>query len=325
MDYSGEVKCGQATCVCGDTTVFEGAVIGQLFTGPAQMASTAADQRRASKPAKRKRKSTWRRPKYFRDITMERATEYRGNRFTVETIRTAIGSFREVVTETGENIRIESLKVGLEDGQWKFDDEGEFFAALPHGTGYAVYLDAPSTCLQVTQYPSNANVLVQATSRARVQRIFSAFDAKRAVETVPVESPVVFIGHGRSPAWKDLRDHLRDQHDYRIECYESGSRSGHSIRDILESMAEKSSFALLVMTGEDEQASGALRARQNVIHEAGIFQGRLGFSRAIILREEGVESFSNIDGIQYIEFAKDRIRETYGDVLATLRREFGAR
>lgn len=256
---------------------------------------------------------------------MERGTEFQGIMFSVETIRSAIESFREVVAETGESIRIESLKVTLADGQWKFDDQSEFFAAVPQGTGYAVYLDSPTTSLQVTQFRSIANVHVQAKSRATIQRIFSPFDTKQSVETIPIDSPIVFIGHGGSSAWKDLRDHLRDQHDYRIECYESGARAGHSIRDILESMAEKSSFALLVMTGEDEQRSGALRARQNVIHEAGLFQGRLGFSRAIILLEEGVEQFSNVQGVQYIPFAKGRIREAYGDVLATLRREFGGR
>ncbi len=87
-------------------------------------------------------------------------------------------------------------------------------------------------------------------------------------------------------------------------------------------MVAKSSFAVLIMTGEDEQADGERRARQNVIHEAGLFQGRLGFARAILLLEEGVEEFSNVQGVQYIRFSKGNIKETFGEVLATLRREF---
>ncbi|MEL5916723.1 nucleotide-binding protein [Stenotrophomonas maltophilia] len=256
---------------------------------------------------------------------MERASEYHGVKFSVDTIRAAIESFRKVVSEGRDSIRIESLKVSLPDGQWKFDDENEFFAAVPLGTAYSVFIDSGEAHLQVSQFRNAAVVHVQAPSRANVQKVFGHFDAKQGAEVIPLDSPVVFIGHGRSPAWKDLRDHLRDQHDYRIESYESGARAGHSIRDILESMAEKSSFALLVMTGEDEQQNGDFRARQNVIHEAGLFQGRLGFSRAIILLEEGVEEFSNVQGVQYIPFAKGRIREAYGDVLATLRREFGGR
>ena len=87
-------------------------------------------------------------------------------------------------------------------------------------------------------------------------------------------------------------------------------------------MTTKSSFALLVMTGEDEAEDGTLRARQNVIHEVGLFQGCLGFSRAIVLLEDGTEEFSNLFGIQQIRFSRENIKETFGDVLATIKREF---
>jgi predicted nucleotide-binding protein len=87
-------------------------------------------------------------------------------------------------------------------------------------------------------------------------------------------------------------------------------------------MLSKSSFAILVITGEDDTGAGKVRARQNVVHEAGLFQGKLGFQRAIVLLEEGVEEFSNMQGIEYIPFKKGAIKETFGDVLATLRREF---
>jgi predicted nucleotide-binding protein len=87
-------------------------------------------------------------------------------------------------------------------------------------------------------------------------------------------------------------------------------------------MARNASFALLVHSAEDEQADGGLRARENVVHETGLFQGRLGFQRAIILREEGCEDFSNIAGIQEIRFHTRNIKETFGEVVATIRREF---
>jgi predicted nucleotide-binding protein len=87
-------------------------------------------------------------------------------------------------------------------------------------------------------------------------------------------------------------------------------------------MLSKSTFAILVLTGEDLDAEGNLRARENVVHELGLFQGHLGFSRAIILLEDGTSEFSNIHGIHQIRFSKGNIKETYGDVLATLKREF---
>jgi predicted nucleotide-binding protein len=119
-----------------------------------------------------------------------------------------------------------------------------------------------------------------------------------------------------------LKDHLHDQHGYPVEAYEVGARAGHTIRDILETMLAESAFAILVLTGEDEDKKGKLHPRLNVVHELGLFQGVLGFSKAIALLEDGTEEFSNIHGIQQIRYSKGNIRETFGDVLATLRREF---
>lgn len=48
MGCSGEVKRGQAACVCGGPTVFEGAVIGQVFTGDVQMHCSQAEYQRAA-------------------------------------------------------------------------------------------------------------------------------------------------------------------------------------------------------------------------------------------------------------------------------------
>lgn len=104
--------------------------------------------------------------------------------------------------------------------------------------------------------------------------------------------------------------------------YETGARAGHSIRDILENMINKSFFALIVMTAEDDQEDGRMRARQNIVREAGLLQDKLGFTRAIMIFEDGVEEFSNIHGVQQIRFSQGNIKETYGEVLATIRRKF---
>ena len=75
------------------------------------------------------------------------------------------------------------------------------------------------------------------------------------------------------------------------------------------------------MTGEDLKEDGTITARPNVIHEVGLFQGKLGFSKAIVLLEKGTEEFSNLYGIQQIRFTKDNIKETFGEVLAIIKRE----
>jgi len=40
----------------------------------------------------------------------------------------------------------------------------------------------------------------------------------------------------------------------------------------------------------------------NVIHEIGLFQGRLGNEYAIVLRERGAKVFSNLDGISRLDY-----------------------
>ena len=68
------------------------------------------------------------------------------------------------------------------------------------------------------------------------------------------------------------------------------------------------------MTAEDEQLDGTNYARLNVIHEAGLFQGRLGFDKAIILLEDGCVQFSNIDGLGQIRFPKGQISAKFEEI-----------
>jgi len=248
-------------------------------------------------------------------------------RFTVEVLKEAT----EALFESIDGERDYYLIVGLPEGTWSHENLEEYFADYRRSrSGVGVYqVDAKRHMLRIQNLEDNL-VLVEVEApnrdRARVLSTFEVFERNRDACAVPApiakRKPAVFIGHGRSALWRDLKDHLTDQHGYDVVAFESGARAGHTIRDILHSMMQNSSFALLVMTGEDETATGALRPRQNVVHEAGLFQGKLGFERAIVLLEDGVEEFSNIHGVTQIRFSKGNIRETYGDVLATLRREF---
>jgi predicted nucleotide-binding protein len=59
----------------------------------------------------------------------------------------------------------------------------------------------------------------------------------------------------------------------------------------------------------------------NVVHEAGLFQGKLGFTKAIILLEDGCEEFSNIQGLGQIRFPKSNIAAAYEEIRRVLERE----
>lgn len=222
----------------------------------------------------------------------------------------------------------DTLSVELDHGTWRHDSEAEFFADYRKSNGNFHYERSRGVRkLQVMGVIEGCTwVSVTAESREVIQEVLEIFEVQLPASrqlAPPAPSPRIFIGHGQSDAWKDLKDHLHEKHGYEIEAYEIGARGGHAIRDILEDMLKSSVFALLVMTGEDLTLGGTPRARQNVVHEVGLFQGRLGFSKAIVLLEEDTEEFSNLAGIQQLRFSKGRIREVYGDVLATLKREFG--
>ncbi len=121
----------------------------------------------------------------------------------------------------------------------------------------------------------------------------------------------VFIGHGRSQLWARVQLFLQD--DFKLETltFESESRTSETIVNVLEDFLNDASFAILIMTAEDETSEGNIRARQNVIHEAGLFQGRLGFDRVVILKQSETEEFSNIAGLQYIPFTGDNIEQCF--------------
>jgi predicted nucleotide-binding protein len=130
----------------------------------------------------------------------------------------------------------------------------------------------------------------------------------------------VFIGHGRSKIWAQLQIYLKDDLNLKTLIFEDESRTGETIINILEEFLDKASFAILIMTAEDETADGKSRARQNVIHEAGLFQGRLGFDKVIILKQDGLEEFSNISGIQYIPFSNDNIEQSFYELQRTFKK-----
>ena len=86
-------------------------------------------------------------------------------------------------------------------------------------------------------------------------------------------------------------------------------------------MLSEARFAFLVFTADDRGHDGLLHARENVVHEAGLFQGRLGFRRAIILLEDGCQEFSNIFGLGQIRFPAGTISSAYEEIRRVLERE----
>jgi predicted nucleotide-binding protein len=131
----------------------------------------------------------------------------------------------------------------------------------------------------------------------------------------------VFIGHGRSLLWRELKDFLQDRLGLPWDEFNREPVAGYSTTERLSAMLNDATFALMVMTAEDETAEGKWQARMNVIHEVGLFQGKLGFRRAIVLLESGCEEFSNIRGLTHIMFEKGRISSAFEEIRKVLERE----
>ena len=263
---------------------------------------------------------------------MKKTKTYGSLGFPPQVIERAIEVWREHAGLDSDS-DLGLLLVERGDEAWQYDSMEQFLADLRGDRPSRVRIDfcrTRDTLEFDSMEESRTYLAVGLESRMEINQVFELLDryAKEHPEEIVAEianRPTVFVGHGHSPLWRELRDHLQDMHGYVVEAYETGVRAGHTVRDILQEMLDSSSFALLVVTAEDETAQGDLRPRQNVVHELGLFQGRLGFSKAVAIVEEGVEMMSNMDAVHQIRFESGNIRTTFGEVVATLERESGRR
>jgi predicted nucleotide-binding protein len=203
-------------------------------------------------------------------------------------------------------------------------------SALPKGQQMTRDMTAMSQGLQVAPHQSLVAHVLSATvlengiatlaSTAReaashLERLEARGAKARSVGTN------VFIGHGRSALWRELRDFIEDRLHLPVDEFNSVPVAGITTTGRLSELLDAAAIAFLMMTAEDEQIDGKIRARENVVHEVGLFQGRLGFSRAIVLLEEDCEEFSNIHGLGQIRFPKGNISAKFEDIRALLERE----
>jgi predicted nucleotide-binding protein len=133
--------------------------------------------------------------------------------------------------------------------------------------------------------------------------------------------PRVFIGHGHSSDWKQVADFVSNELGLVVEEYEKRPVVGYTVTARLEQMLATSSLAIIVMSAEDKQEGETLRARQNVVHEVGLFQGRLGFDKVIPLRHKSCEIFSNLSGINEIEYDSENWSTVFAKIRGVAERE----
>lgn len=180
----------------------------------------------------------------------------------------------------------------------------------PHQRLMGVYLSATVA--------ENGLDALEKASREAASHLLRLEKITRRSQTVGTN---VFIGHGRSLVWRDLKDFIKDRLQLPYDEFNRVPVAGITNIARLSEMLDAAAVAFIVLTGEDEQADGELRARMNVIHEAGLFQGRLGFTKAIVLLEDGCADFSNIEGLGQIRFPKGNIGAKFEEIRLVLERE----
>lgn len=131
----------------------------------------------------------------------------------------------------------------------------------------------------------------------------------------------IFIGHGRSLVWRELKDFLTERLGLTYEEFNRVSAAGVGTQERLSEALDQCSFAFVVLTAEDEQSDGSFRARENAVHEVGLCQGRYGFRRGIVVLESGCNEFSNIAGLGQVRFERANIRSCFEEIRMVLERE----
>ncbi len=241
-----------------------------------------------------------------------------------------LSSFESSISTTNDSI-LRNLKSTIEDlapqtadtilkhmmpkGQVMTRDStamGQGFQAPPHRTVLAQALSSKISINICEQLAKNIRRAKNHIQRKNIQKMGPDVTAKENK---------IFIGHGRSTVWRELKDFLTDRLNLEWDEFNRIPVAGYSNTEHLAGMLDRASFAFLILTAEDETKDGKLHARANVIHEVGLFQGRLGFTKAIVLLEDGCEEFSNINGLGQIRFPTGDVSAKFEDIRKVLERE----
>ena len=128
----------------------------------------------------------------------------------------------------------------------------------------------------------------------------------------------IFISHGRSKEWYKVQVYL--EKDLKLTTLELAQEAnlGRTVLQKLNDESGRCGYAVIVMTGDDI-FDDIVRARENVMHEIGYFQGKYGLQNVTLLHEEGVSIPSNIHGLVYIPFPKDTVEATFGALTRELK------
>ena len=137
-------------------------------------------------------------------------------------------------------------------------------------------------------------------------------DARRAA---------VFLVHNENRQSAEVRRFL--ERDCGLVTYElSTAEVGETnLAVLMDRHLDRCGFAVCLLGAGAAPPGGRAPADQNLVHQAGIFQGRYGFGKVAILAEEGCDTFSNIAGLIRLDFPRGQVDATFYDLERMLERE----
>lgn len=183
---------------------------------------------------------------------------------------------------------------------------------------YQIYGNTPEIdfwCPNPRNYPKTS------TPQMFINNCLDKLESLALFFNTPNLSTNIFIGHGRSRVWLELNHYLSHTLKLQSDEFNIMPTAGIHTNTRILSMLTSARMAFLVMTAEDQHKDGSFHARENVIHEIGLFQAKLGSNRAIILFEDGCSRFSNIDGLTTINFPPNDIMSRAEPIRQALIRE----
>jgi sugar/nucleoside kinase (ribokinase family) len=151
------------------------------------------------------------------------------------------------------------------------------------------------------------------------KKFIASLDAERRGSSLPRG---VFIAHGANPEWLAVQRFIETRFQVPVYSFESRSWGSRQVTEALSNYLERCSFAICVLTAENFGEGGLRQARQNVIHEVGLFQGRHGFDRVMMLVEEGCDFSPGAAGPYTVSFPSNGISETFYHLDKMIRQGF---
>lgn len=174
-----------------------------------------------------------------------------------------------------------------------------------------------ATCLMITTKQRNTTELVAECMRAgasnfldKSNEIFYSKLRASLREIISKMKENIFLSYGHNELLKlKLKEFIQERLRKNVIVLADQPSRGLTVVEKLEKISNYCNRAVILMTKDDYQYDNGVRARQNVVHEIGFFQGKYGRHNVILIAESGIEIFSNISGIIRLDFEENHFNE----------------